>query len=99
MTTIGGTAAPARSAFLRRHAGLLGALALSVACVLARDAANAPRLRKVDRHHLFGFDAYVYVAMAEDPTFFTVAPWGIGCSRRSWCTRSPVGTWSAASGC
>ncbi|HEY5907732.1 MAG TPA: hypothetical protein VIZ31_06785, partial [Vicinamibacteria bacterium] len=76
MTTIGGTAAPARSAFLRRHAGLLGALALSVACVLARDAANAPRLRKVDRHHLFGFDAYVYVAMAEDPTFFTVAPWG-----------------------
>ncbi|HEY6547888.1 MAG TPA: hypothetical protein VI589_08270, partial [Vicinamibacteria bacterium] len=61
---------------LRRHLGLLAAVALTVACVLGRDAANAPRLRKVDRHHLFGFDAYVYVAMAEDPAFFTVAPWG-----------------------
>lgn len=61
---------------LRRHLGLIAAVALTVACVLGRDAANAPRLRKVDRYHLFGFDAYVYAAMAENPAFFTVAPWG-----------------------
>ena len=29
-----------------------------------------------DRHHLPAFDAYAYVAMAENPTIFTVAPWG-----------------------
>jgi hypothetical protein len=56
--------------------GLLVACAVSAALVFARDAANVPRLKKVDRYHLFGFDSYVYVAMAEDPAFFTVAPWG-----------------------
>jgi len=76
LTSPGGTASPAPPGFLRRHAGLLAAVLLTLAFVFARDAANAPRLRKVDRHHLFGFDAYVYVAMAEDPAFFTVAPWG-----------------------
>lgn len=29
-----------------------------------------------DRFNLPGFDAYVYLAMAERPGFFTVAPWG-----------------------
>lgn len=29
-----------------------------------------------DRSQLPAFDAYVYVAMAEQPRFFTVAPWG-----------------------
>jgi hypothetical protein len=29
-----------------------------------------------DRHRLPGFDPFVYVAMAEDPAFFTVGPWG-----------------------
>jgi len=29
-----------------------------------------------DRSRLPAFDAYVYVAMAEQPRFFTVAPWG-----------------------
>lgn len=29
-----------------------------------------------DRFNLPGFDSYVYVAMAERPGFFTVAPWG-----------------------
>jgi hypothetical protein len=29
-----------------------------------------------DRSQLPAFDAYVYVAMAEQPRFFTIAPWG-----------------------
>jgi hypothetical protein len=49
---------------------------LTAACVAARDAGNDRRARRFDRHHLPGFDPYVYVAMAEDPAFFTVAPWG-----------------------
>jgi hypothetical protein len=47
-----------------------------VACLAARDQANEQRARRFDRYHLPGFDPYVYVAMAEDPAFFTVAPWG-----------------------
>jgi len=47
-----------------------------VACLAARDLANERRVRRFDRYHLPGFDPYVYVAMAEDPAFFTVAPWG-----------------------
>jgi hypothetical protein len=59
-----------------RHRWLVAAFLLTVACLAARDAANATRVRRFDRHHLPGFDPYVYVAMAEDPAFFTVAPWG-----------------------
>ena len=61
---------------LRRHLGLFAAIALTLACLLARDLANDQRVRRFDRHHLPGFDPYVYAAMAEDPAFFTVAPWG-----------------------
>jgi hypothetical protein len=71
----GGSPSGARS-FLRRHRGLLGALILTLAALALRDQANASRLRHIDRYHLPGFDAYVYVAMADDPRFFTVAPWG-----------------------
>ena len=67
--------APARS-FLRRHRGVLAATFLTVAALALRDHANAPRLRHIDRYHLLGFDSYVYAAMADDPAFFTVAPWG-----------------------
>lgn len=47
-----------------------------MACLALRDLANDRRVRRFDRYHLPGFDSYVYVAMAEDPAFFTVAPWG-----------------------
>jgi hypothetical protein len=43
-------------------------------------AFQAVRLRdtkvRYNRFQLPAFDAYVYVAMAEHPSFFTVAPWG-----------------------
>lgn len=55
---------------------MLAAILVTVACLLARDLANDRRVRHFDRYHLPGFDAYVYAAMAEDPAFFTVAPWG-----------------------
>ena len=66
----------ARLPLLRRHRGLLAAVVVTLACLLARDLLNAQRVRHFDRYHLPGFDSYVYVAMAEDPAFFTVAPWG-----------------------
>jgi hypothetical protein len=56
--------------------GLLLAVLLALAAVLVRSAANDGRWRRFDRHHLPGFDPYVYVAMAEDPAVFTLAPWG-----------------------
>lgn len=31
---------------------------------------------RLNRHRLWAFDSYVYVAMAERPPFFTAAPWG-----------------------
>jgi len=55
---------------------LLAVVALSVACVTLRHGLEAERWSKNDRHHLPGFDAFVYVAMAEAPEIFTVAPWG-----------------------
>ena len=60
----------------RGHRGLLAAIFVTLACLLARDLANDHRVRRFDRYHLPGFDPYVYVVMAEDPAFFTVAPWG-----------------------
>lgn len=37
---------------------------------------EAERLARFDRYTLPAFDAHVYLAMAEQPAFFTVAPWG-----------------------
>ena len=51
------------------------ALALGVVA-LAGAAPGQTRTSAYDRFDLPGFDAYVYVAMAEQPAFFTVAPWG-----------------------
>ena len=61
---------------LRPYRGLVAAILVTLACLFARDLANGPRVRHFDRYHLPGFDSYVYAAMAEDPAFFTVAPWG-----------------------
>jgi len=55
-----------------------GLLALTVAAVtvgLQYQRQQDPHIR-YSRWNLPAFDAWVYVAMAEHPAFFTVAPWG-----------------------
>lgn len=47
------------------------AVGLAAALVTQRDD-----LARYDRHVQPGFDARVYQAMAEEPAFFTLAPWG-----------------------
>jgi hypothetical protein len=54
--------------------GLLLALLVSAAVVGARELEYFSVA--YDRFHLPAFDGHVYVAMAEHPGFFTVAPWG-----------------------
>jgi hypothetical protein len=61
---------------LGRHRGLAGALALSAALIGAQLAFHWDEVGRYDRHVLPAFDAYVYTAMAEHPTLFTVPPWG-----------------------
>jgi hypothetical protein len=61
---------------LPRHAGLAAALALAAALLGVQLACCLPELRRYDRHVLPAFDAYVYTAMAEQPSVFTVPPWG-----------------------
>jgi hypothetical protein len=53
---------------------VLLALAVAAAILVAREAQYADV--RYDRFHLPSFDGHMYVAMAEDPAFFTVAPWG-----------------------
>jgi hypothetical protein len=53
----------------------LGWPLLAFAIAAAAASVQDPRIR-YDRFQLPAFDAYVYVAMAERPAFFTVAPWG-----------------------
>lgn len=57
-----------------RASGILLAFAVSAAVVAAREVQYADV--RYDRFHLPAFDGHMYVAMAEDPPFFTVAPWG-----------------------
>ena len=52
------------------------ALAVSVAAIAIQHWRQYDPHVRYDRFQLPGFDAYVYVAMAEHPAFFTVAPWG-----------------------
>jgi hypothetical protein len=61
---------------MRKHRALVVAVGLAALCVAYRRDANEHKLRLYDRFHLPGYDPWVYVAMAENPGFFTVAPWG-----------------------
>src|SRR5437867_2915591 len=56
--------------------GLVLALAVAAATMTLQYQASRVDLRQFDRSSLPAFDAYVYMAMAEHPSFFTVAPWG-----------------------
>jgi hypothetical protein len=60
----------------RRALGALLALGLAAGVVHLRQQWSASPHVRYDRFDLPGFDAHVYVAMAEQPRFFTVAPWG-----------------------
>ncbi len=61
---------------MRRGLGLALACLLAVAgLALHQRQVTDPHVRW-DRFELPAFDAYVYVAMADAPAFFTVAPWG-----------------------
>jgi hypothetical protein len=55
--------------------GALAALLLAAGIVAFRQSGLDERIVH-DRFNLPAFDAYAYVAMAENPTVFTVAPWG-----------------------
>jgi hypothetical protein len=57
-----------------RQRGLLLAVLVSAAVIAARELEFFAVA--YDRFHLPAFDGHVYVAMAEHPGFFTVAPWG-----------------------
>src|SRR5512147_213925 len=57
-----------------RHRGLLLSILVSAAVIATRELEYFAVA--YDRFHLPAFDAHVYVAMAERPGFFTVAPWG-----------------------
>lgn len=54
--------------------GLLAAVLVSAAIISARELEYANV--RYDRFHVPAFDGHVYIAMAESPRFFTVAPWG-----------------------
>ncbi len=58
----------------RLLAGALAALLLSASALFVQHTrARHPRY---DRFTLPSFDAYVYVAMADEPSVFTLSPWG-----------------------
>lgn len=57
-----------------RLRGLLLAVLVSAVVIAAREVEFFSVA--YDRFHLPAFDGHVYVAMAEHPAFFTVAPWG-----------------------
>jgi hypothetical protein len=61
---------------LRRHLGLLLALALCAGAVGLRVAKYSDDWQAWDRYKMPTFDPYVYLAMIEQPSFFTIYPWG-----------------------
>ncbi len=60
----------------RAVAGLLVALALTSAALAWHREQHEVALDAYDRYTLPGYDARVYMAMAEAPSVFAVAPWG-----------------------
>ena len=61
---------------MRRSAGVLLAVALTALGVALHREAHEVLLDGYDSFSLPGFDAHVYAAMADDPAFFTLPPWG-----------------------
>ncbi len=59
-----------------RAAWALLALCLSIALVLIQFFRQQDPHIRYDRFQLPSYDSYVYIAMAERPGIFTVAPWG-----------------------
>ncbi len=76
MTPSGQSGSLLATAPLRRHGSLLLACALAVALVGLHYRLEHPDGRGFTISSLQGFDAYVYLAAAEHPRVFTVAPWG-----------------------
>ena len=72
-----------------RHRGVLLAVLVSVLSIAARELEYSDVA--YDRFHLPAFDGHVYVAMAERPGFFTVAPWGYRVLN-SWLIRALLPT-------
>jgi hypothetical protein len=60
---------------LKRQGALVSALIMALA-LLGHYLKNREWLDRYSPYQLPAFDAYVYVAMAEHPGFFTVPPWG-----------------------
>lgn len=56
--------------------GILAALLVTAAAVAVHREAHETSLDNYDRYTLPGFDAHVYMAMADAPRFFTLPPWG-----------------------
>ena len=77
MTVVTGLTPPRESANVRRvrRITLLSAI-VAAACLAGQWMAHCDAREGYDRDLLPAFDAYAYVAMAEQPRYFTVAPWG-----------------------
>jgi len=67
---------PERRSSLRTAALVLVAIALTAGLAWWQQARQHDPHVPYGRFQLPGFDSYVYVAMAERPAVFTVAPWG-----------------------
>lgn len=61
---------------MKRGLGLVSALLLAAAAIGFQERRFSDPHIQWDRFDLPAFDAYVYMAMAEAPGSFTVAPWG-----------------------
>jgi hypothetical protein len=69
-------AAPRTTTRAAAIAGPLAALLIGGLAVLVHGGWYRSDQQEFSRFNLPAFDPYVYVAMAEQPQFFTVAPWG-----------------------
>jgi len=65
-----------RSGGLRPWRELLLALCLALAATALERYLHRREIESQTRFSLSSFDQYVYVAMADRPSFFTMAPWG-----------------------